>query len=96
MSGSDSTNRKGAVALGYKPEKQDAPHLLAKGVGELAEKIIKIARDNNILVQEDPLLFSSLNKLEVGEEIPTKLYQVIAELLAYVYKIDSKRKRGYI
>lgn len=89
-------NLRGAVALGYNAEKNAAPKVLAKGVGELAEKIVEIAKKNKIIVQEDPLLFDSLYRLEVGEEIPTRLYQVIAELLAYVYRVNGKKKKGIV
>ncbi|MEI7812262.1 MAG: EscU/YscU/HrcU family type III secretion system export apparatus switch protein [Ignavibacteria bacterium] len=87
---------KGAVAIGYKVDQEPAPKIIAKGQGELAKKIINIAIENNILIQEDPLLFESLCRLEVGDEIPAKLYHVVAELLAYVYKVNKKKKRSYI
>lgn len=87
--------RKGALALGYNPEKNSAPKVVAKGFGEIAEKIIRIAQENKILIHNDQLLFNSLYRLEVGEEIPVKMYQVIAELLAYIYKMNKQVKRGY-
>jgi flagellar biosynthesis protein len=96
MSQSSSKYPKGAVALGYKPNQDQAPKLIAKGLGELAQKIIDVAKKNNIYVQEDPLLFDSLYKLQVGEEVPVKLYKIIAELLAFVFKINKKFKRGYL
>ncbi len=86
--------RKGAIALGYDQSKNGAPKVIAKGYGELAERIISIAKENKILIKDDPLLFESLKKLETGEEIPAKLYQVIAELLAFVYKVNKKYQRG--
>lgn len=95
MSQSKPENRKGAVALGYDFNRNEAPKLIAKGFGEIAEKIIKAANENNIVIHNDQLLFNSLYRLEVGEEIPVKMYQVIAELLAYVYKINNQYKRGY-
>lgn len=87
--------RKGALALGYDIKKNEAPKVIAKGFGEIAEKILKIAQENKILVHNDQLLFDSLYRLEVGEEIPVKMYQIIAELLAYVYKMNNQYKRGY-
>lgn len=87
---------KGAVALGYKMNSSGAPKVLAKGSGLVAEKIISIARDNGVLIQEDASLYEAMKKLEVGEEIPVKLYKAVAEVLAYVYKINAKKKRGYI
>ncbi|HEX2962053.1 MAG: EscU/YscU/HrcU family type III secretion system export apparatus switch protein [Bacteroidota bacterium] len=85
---------KGAVALGYNSEEDGAPRVIAKGQGFLAEKIVEVARENRIMVEEDPLLFDSLYRLEVGDEIPAKLYQVVAEILAYVYKINRKKLQG--
>ncbi|MGE5432471.1 MAG: EscU/YscU/HrcU family type III secretion system export apparatus switch protein [Syntrophomonadaceae bacterium] len=94
MSEYKSGHRKGAVALGYNSAENAAPRVIAKGQGELAERIVDVAKENRIMVQEDPLLFDSLYRLEVGDEIPAKLYQVVAELLAYVYKINGKNFRG--
>ncbi|MDP4172799.1 MAG: EscU/YscU/HrcU family type III secretion system export apparatus switch protein [Bacteroidota bacterium] len=96
MSRSKSLNGKGAIALGYNIEKDNAPKILAKGSGELAERIIAIAKENKILIKDDPLLFDSLYSLEVGEEIPVRLFQVIAELLAFVYRVNGKKKKGII
>lgn len=96
MSNSNSKYPKGAVALGYKPAKDQAPRVIAKGLGSLAQKIVDIAKENKIYVQEDPLLFNSLYKLQLGEEVPVKLYKVIAELLAFVFRINKKAKRGYL
>ncbi|MGE5399260.1 MAG: EscU/YscU/HrcU family type III secretion system export apparatus switch protein [Ignavibacteriales bacterium] len=96
MSGYNSKYRKGAIALGYKMDSDAAPKVIAKGSGELAQKIIDVARENKIFISEDPLLFDSLYKLDVGDEVPAKLYQVIAELLAFVYRVNNQRKRGYV
>lgn len=96
MSQSDLTKRKGAIALGYIAEKDAAPKVLAKGFGEAAERVIEIAEENKIMIREDVLLFDSLQKLEVGDEIPARLYQVVAELLAFVYKVNSKKKKSIV
>lgn len=96
MSQSSSKFPKGAVALGYKPEKDQAPKVIAKGFGDVARKILEIAKENKIYIQEDPLLFDSLCKLQVGDEVPVKHYQVIAELLAFVFRLNKKVKRGYL
>lgn len=88
--------RKSAVALGYDMQKDSAPKVIAKGQGELAERIIAIAKENKIVVHQDPLLLESLYRIEVGEEIPAKLYQTVAEVLAFVYRLNRKLKRGYL
>ncbi|MGE5682176.1 MAG: EscU/YscU/HrcU family type III secretion system export apparatus switch protein [Bacillota bacterium] len=97
MPQSDSRERlRGAIALGYDVQSDSAPKVLAKGSGELANRIIQIAKESKIIIQEDPLLYESLRKLEVGDQIPVKLYQVVAELLAYVYRVNRKKKKGII
>jgi len=76
--------RKKAVALRYDPEKDNAPVVLAKGYGELAERIIKIARERNIPVVEDKNLISALIRVEVFEEIPPELYRAVAKVLVFI------------
>lgn len=83
------TNKK-AIALGYQPLNDSAPKVLASGKGYLAQKIIAMAEEHQIPVQEDPTLAKMLEKLEVGSEIPAELYQVVAEVLAFVYGLDKK------
>jgi flagellar biosynthesis protein len=76
--------RKKAVALRYNPEKDNAPVVLAKGYGELAERIIKIAKERNIPVVEDKDLISALIRVEVFEEIPPELYRAVAKVLVFI------------
>jgi flagellar biosynthesis protein len=82
--------RKGAIAIGYDGERDEAPRVLAKGFGKIAEEIVEIGKENDVMIREDELLFESLARLDVSENVPPKLYQVIAELLAYVYKVEQK------
>ena len=77
-----------ATALQY--QGKDAPTVTAKGHGELADDIIKLAREHGILVHEDRELSRLLNQLELGEQIPRQLYVVIAELIAFSYVIQGK------
>ena len=77
-----------AVALQY--NEKTAPTVTAKGEGELAEKIIAIAKEHDILIHEDPELSNFLSHLELGEEIPRELYVVIAELIAFAYLLQGK------
>lgn len=87
---------KGAIALGYESEKNSAPTVLAKGIGDLAEKIISTAEKNDILIKEDPLLFDSLYSLSVGDAIPVKAYRAVAEILAFVYRLEDQKKAGIV
>jgi flagellar biosynthesis protein len=80
-----------AVALKYERGKDPAPKVTAKGRGLVAEKILAIARENNIPVKQDKLLLDALYKLDINEEIPEELYRVIAEILAFVYRMNHAR-----
>jgi flagellar biosynthesis protein len=80
-----------AVAIKYERGKDPAPKITAKGRGVIADKILAIARENNIPVRQDKLLLDSLYKLDINEEIPEELYRVIAEILAFVYKMNRAR-----
>jgi flagellar biosynthesis protein len=82
--------RKTAVALKYEKEKDIAPKILAKGKGVIAEKIIEIAKEHKIPVYFDENLSEILSRLDLGDLIPVELYKVIAEILAWVYKLQGK------
>ncbi len=84
--------QKKAVALQYQPKLDNAPKVIAKGKGQVAEKIIEIARKHNIYIQNDPDLIEVLSQLDLNQEIPSDLYIVIAELLAFVYSLNSGEK----
>jgi len=77
-------NRKSAAALSYNPDEDHAPKIVAKGRGIVAEKIIELAKKNNIPIVEDPLLVDSLIKLDLYEEIPPHLYEAVAKIVAYI------------
>ena len=82
-----------AVALGYDMDQDDAPKVLASGRGAIAEKIIALAKANHIPIQEDPILVSALETLDVGSTIPPELYLVVAEVFAYVYRIKERHNQ---
>jgi flagellar biosynthetic protein FlhB len=75
-----------AVALKYEDDGMPAPRVVAKGAGVVAEKIRKIARENNVPVIEDKPLARSLFKLELDSFIPEELYVAVARILAYIFK----------
>lgn len=75
-----------AVALAYGDNDQ-APRVLAQGYGLLAERIIAEARRQGIFVHDDPALVSLLMRLDIDEQIPPGLYQVIAELLCWAWEL---------
>ncbi|MEO5339443.1 MAG: EscU/YscU/HrcU family type III secretion system export apparatus switch protein [Magnetococcus sp. MYC-9] len=78
-----------AVALRYRKSKDVAPRVTASGQGRIADAIIKKAQENGITLMEDPDLVSVLNKVPVGDTIPIDLYKAVAEVLAYVYRINK-------
>lgn len=80
-----------AVALKYDRSKDSAPKVTAKGQGRIARKIIEIAREHNIPVKDDPDLLEVLSNLDIDQEIPAEIYVAVAELLAFVYSINSRR-----
>ena len=84
--------QKKAVALKYQPKLDNAPRVIAKGKGKVAEKIINIAREYNLYIHNDPDLIEILSQLDLNEQIPPDLYVVIAELLAFVYSLNSGEK----
>ena len=82
---------KKAVALRYKTGDDNAPRVTAKGTGLIAEKIIEMARKHGIPIKDDPDLIEVLSRLDLNEEIPPELYVVVAELLAFVYRLNGKK-----
>jgi len=78
-----------AIALGFKPECDNAPKILAAGHGELAKRILAIARLEGIHIHQDSSLAQILAYMPVGQEIPKQAYQLVAELLAFLYSTDQ-------
>jgi flagellar biosynthesis protein len=86
------TDRKRAVALRYEAGKDRAPKVTAKGTGQVAQRLIELAREENIPINEDPDLVSALIQLDFYEEIPPELYRAVAEILAFAYRVNQKLK----
>lgn len=84
--------RKEAVALSYDISKDFAPKVVAKGKGEVADNILEKAKEFNIPIQEDQTLVELLGQLEINEKIPEELYQAVAEIFAFIYRIDKSMK----
>lgn len=87
------SKRQLAVALRYNEDKEAAPRVLAKGAGATAQKILDIAKEQNIPIRDDPDLVEALAKLDVGALIPTELYPAVAEVLAFVYRQNQKYRQ---
>ena len=86
-----SSDRRQAVALRYEPKQDRAPKLVAKGRGYLAEKILELARQYNIPVREDKNLLQILSRLDLNQEIPAEVYQAVAEILAFIYRLSNRQ-----
>ncbi|MBN2983580.1 MULTISPECIES: EscU/YscU/HrcU family type III secretion system export apparatus switch protein [Cohnella] len=84
------TLTKKAVALKYSPERAQAPIVVAKGQGAMAEEILRRAKEGGVPVQEDASLVEVLSKLDLEQEIPPELYRLVAEVLSFVYRTDRK------
>jgi flagellar biosynthesis protein len=83
-----------AVALKYEEDGADAPMIVASGRGEIADRIVQTAKDKNVPVYEEPSLAQTLVSLELGTEIPPELYQAVAQVIAFVWRLDRKYTPG--
>ena len=83
------TRTKRAVALRYSAGSENAPRIVAKGERLVAERIIELAREHNVHVHEDPDLVAVLSALDLHAEIPESLYRAVAEVLAFVYRMNK-------
>ena len=77
-----------AVALKYEKDKDQAPRIVAKGQGTIAEQILKVAEEQGITIREDASLVEILAKLDIDALIPLEAYTAVAEILNYVYKTN--------
>jgi flagellar biosynthetic protein FlhB len=80
-----------AIALKYDGRTMIAPTVVAKGKGVIAAQIIKVARQHRVPIVENPPLAHALIRLEIGMQIPPALYQAVAEVLAFVYRLRQTR-----
>lgn len=85
-------NDKLAVALKYDKESGDSPRVVAKGRGAVAENIVEVGKESGVKSIENPSLAKDLMMLELKEEIPEELYQAVAEVMAYIYRLDEEAK----
>lgn len=85
--------REKAVALRYNHEERDAPRVVAKGQGHVAEKIKRIAESCGIPIQRDDDLLELLAQVELDREIPPELYGAVAEILSWVYRANASLKK---
>lgn len=83
---------KTAVALSYDVE-DEAPKIIASGKGVIAERIIDAANEADVPLHQDDALAKTLSRLEVGDYIPPELYEVVAEILLFIDKMDRIKEK---
>lgn len=82
-----------AAALAY--ENIGAPRIVAKGEGHIAKKIIEMASEQGIPIQKNEALVDALMMVEISREIPVELYEVVAQVLAFVYRLNKSKGKEY-
>jgi flagellar biosynthesis protein len=85
--------RQVAIAMGHDAAGPGAPRIVAKGHGEMAEKILRLAFENDVKVRSDPELAQVLSTVEVDCEIPLEAFAAVAEILSYVYVANRSLMR---
>ncbi|HZK56193.1 MAG TPA: EscU/YscU/HrcU family type III secretion system export apparatus switch protein [Desulfosporosinus sp.] len=80
-----------AAAIVY--DQTGAPRIVAKGVGEVALKMIEAAEIEGIPLQKNEVLVEALMQVELTKEIPPQLYRAVAEILAFIYKLDKNKSQ---
>jgi flagellar biosynthesis protein len=82
-----------AIALRYEQGTRDiAPKVVAKGRGEVAKKIIATALENGVPLKEEPMLAELLSQVELGDYIPQTLYEAVAAVIAFAYRIRQEKE----
>ena len=88
---------KKAVALNYDIDVDNAPKIVAKGKGELANNIIKIAQDNDVPIKKDEDLIELLSAIDIDKEIPDSMYKAVSEIFSFIYDLTTleRKKREF-
>ena len=82
--------QKFAVALEYEKGGREAPRVIAKGRGIIAERIIALAEENDIFIEANPMLAKALSGVEIDDEIPVELFEAVAEVIGFVLRARSR------
>lgn len=81
-----------AVALEYEKGARAAPRVVAKGRGLIAERIIALAEENDIVIQTNPALAKALSGVELNDEIPVELFEAVAQIIGFVLRARSRMR----
>lgn len=95
MAEKDDKKVKEVAALQYSPDENAAPKIVALGKGEAAEKILEKAREHDVPVYKNDELAHTLNKMNPGDEIPPELYEVVAEIMVFISRLDRSYGEKY-
>ena len=84
---------KKAIALDYDIDVNQAPKVIAKGKGELANNIIKIAQDNDVPIKKDEDLVELLSAIDIDKEIPESMYKAVSEIFSFIYDLTTLERK---
>ena len=81
-----------AVALQYEKGAREAPRVVAKGRGLIADRIVALARENGVVIEANPVLAEALSGVELDDTIPLELYESVAIVIGYVLRVGTQKK----
>jgi flagellar biosynthesis protein len=81
-----------AVALQYEKGSRDAPRVVAKGRGLVADRIVELAKEQGIVIETNPVLAEALSGVELDDTIPLELYEAVAIVIGYVLRVGAQKK----
>ena len=90
MSDENPRQRKLAVALEYEKGSREAPRVIAKGYGLVAEAIVALAEEHDVVIDADPALAQALAGVELDETIPVELFEAVAEVIGFVLRARTR------
>lgn len=90
MSEDGKKTRSLAVALQYEKGTRQAPKVVAKGHGLIAERIVQLAEENGVVIEANPALAAALAGVEIDDTIPVELYEAVAIVIGYVIRVSAK------
>lgn len=82
------------MALQYRRQHDPAPRVVAKGEGEIAEKIVDVAREHGVAIKQDADLVQLLGAVELDTQIPVEAFVAVAEILSYIYRVKTQAAGG--
>jgi FlhB-like protein len=88
----DIKSRALAVALQYEKGSREAPRVVAKGRGLVADRIVELAQENGIVIETNPVLAEALSGVELDDTIPLELYEAVAIVIGYVLRVGTQKK----